>query len=155
MVTVNTGLSTYTWDPLSPKHATCYDVILNSPKLPLKFPCEQVGRNLLFIEEKLLCMIICFKFLLLNNLFCVDNYKESFHSLMIWLGLKELINKSNFHLRWLETVSWHARPGSLIARARASTPGSRRCKWQSCTLQNFAKFIFQSKISRKADGENL
>ena len=30
-------------------------------------------------------------------------------------------------LRWLEIVSWRARPGPLIARARASTPGSHRC----------------------------
>ena len=27
-----------------------------------------------------------------------------------------------------QVVSWRARPGPLIARARASTPGSRRCK---------------------------
>ena len=43
-------------------------------------------------------------------------------------------------LRWLEIVSWRARPGSLIARARASTPGSRRCKFSdlvpSKILQN-------------------
>ena len=45
-----------------------------------------------------------------------------------------------FNLRWLEIVSWRARPGSLIARARASTPGSRRCKFSdlvpSKILQN-------------------
>ena len=44
------------------------------------------------------------------------------------------------HLRWLEIVSWRARPGPLIARARASTPGSRRCKFSdlvpSKILQN-------------------
>ena len=34
-------------------------------------------------------------------------------------------------LRWLEIVSWRARPGPLIARARASTPGSRRCKFSN------------------------
>ena len=34
-------------------------------------------------------------------------------------------------LRWLEIISWHARPGPLIARARASTPGSRRCKFSN------------------------
>ena len=43
-------------------------------------------------------------------------------------------------LRWLEIVSWRARPGPLIARARASTPGSRRCKFSdlvpSKILQN-------------------
>ena len=32
-------------------------------------------------------------------------------------------------LRWLEIVSWHARRGSLITCAHASTPGSRRCKF--------------------------
>ena len=32
-------------------------------------------------------------------------------------------------LRWLEIVSWRARPGPLTARARASTPGLRRCKF--------------------------
>ena len=43
-------------------------------------------------------------------------------------------------LRWLEIVSWRARPGPLIARARASTPGSRRYKFSdlvpSKILQN-------------------
>ena len=43
-------------------------------------------------------------------------------------------------LRWLEIVSVRARPGPLIARARASTPGSRRCKFSdlvpSKILQN-------------------
>ena len=43
-------------------------------------------------------------------------------------------------LRWLEIVSWRVRPGPLIARARASTPGSRRCKFSdlvpSKILQN-------------------
>ena len=43
-------------------------------------------------------------------------------------------------LRWLEIVSWRARPGPLIARARASTPGSRKCKFSdlvpSKILQN-------------------
>ena len=59
-------------------------------------------------------------------------------------------------LRWLEIVSWRARPGPLIARACASTPGSRRCKFSDLvTLENFAKFIFRSKISLKVDGENL
>ena len=61
-----------------------------------------------------------------------------------------------FFLRWLEIVSWCARPGPLIARACASTPGSRRCKFSDLvTLENFAKFIFRSKISLKVDGENL
>ena len=44
------------------------------------------------------------------------------------------------YLRWLEIVSWRARPGPLITRARASTPGSRRCKFSdlvpSKILQN-------------------
>ena len=35
------------------------------------------------------------------------------------------------NLRWLEIVSWRARPEPLIARARASTPGSRRCKFSN------------------------
>ena len=43
-------------------------------------------------------------------------------------------------LRWLEIVSWRVRPGPLIARVRASTPGSRRCKFSdlvpSKILQN-------------------
>ena len=43
---------------LSPK--TPYDVLLNSPKLSLKFPYKQVGRIWFFILDKLLCMIICF-----------------------------------------------------------------------------------------------
>ena len=62
----------------------------------------------------------------------------------------------NFLLRWLEIVSWRVRPGPLIACACASTPGSRRFKFSDLvTLENFAKFIFRSKISLKVDGENL
>ena len=42
--------------------------------------------------------------------------------------------------RWLEIVSWRVRPGPLIARVRASKPGSRRCKFSdlvpSKILQN-------------------
>ena len=61
-----------------------------------------------------------------------------------------------FILRWLEIVSWRARPGPLIARACASSPGSRRCKFSDLvTLENFAKFIFRSNISLKVFGENL
>ena len=48
---------------------------------------------------------------------------------------------SSAPLRWLEIVSWRARPGPLIARARASTPGSRRGKFSDLVplkiLQNF------------------
>ena len=40
-------------------------------------------------------------------------------------GLKE----KQVNLRWLEIVSWRTRPGPLIARVRASTPGSQRCKF--------------------------
>ena len=59
-------------------------------------------------------------------------------------------------LRWLEIFSWRARPGPLIARARASTPGSRKCKSSNLVhLKIFAQFIFQSKISLIVDGENL
>ena len=43
-------------------------------------------------------------------------------------------------LRWLEIVSLRARPGPLIARARASTPGAHRRKFSdlvpSKILQN-------------------
>ena len=38
------------------------------------------------------------------------------------------INDREINLRWLKIVSWRVRPGPLIERARASTPGSRRCK---------------------------
>ena len=50
------------------------------------------------------------------------------------------IKVENTILRWLEIVSWRARPGPLIVRARASTPDSRRCKFSdlvpSKILQN-------------------
>ena len=36
------------------------DILLNSPKLSLQYPCIQVGRILIFILDKLLCMTMCF-----------------------------------------------------------------------------------------------
>ena len=36
------------------------EVLLNSPKLSLYFPCKQVGRILIFISDSFLSMIICF-----------------------------------------------------------------------------------------------
>ena len=43
--------------PKTPFHG---DVLLNSPKLSLKFPCKSVGRVLSFTLDKLLCVIIYF-----------------------------------------------------------------------------------------------
>ena len=49
-------------------------------------------------------------------------------------------------LRWLEIVSWRARPGPLIVRARASTPGSRKCKFSDLVLSKiWQNFYFDRK----------
>ena len=60
---------------------------------------------------------------------------------MVGSGISYLFYPLKHALRWLEIVSWRARPGPLIARARASTPGSRKCKFSdlvlSKILQNF------------------
>ena len=85
--------------------------------------------------------------------FCLKNGDRLIHESIY--TRENMVIKSNA-LRWLEIVSWRVRPEPLIARACASTPGSRRCKFSDLvTLENFAKFIFQSKISLKVDGENL
>ena len=46
--------------------------------------------------------------------------------------------------------------GLLIARARASTPSSRRCKFDDLVpLKILQNLYFDQKISLKVDGENL
>ena len=45
-------------------------------------------------------------------------------------------------LRWLEIVSWRARSGSLIARARASTPGSRRGKFSELVPSKILQILY-------------
>ena len=61
-------------------------------------------------------------------------------SLVALKFLHNLTFEPQLFLRWLEIVSWRVRPGPLIARGRASTPGSRRCKFSdlvpSKILQN-------------------
>ena len=78
--------------------------------------------------------------------------------LPVLAALKELVLAS---LRWLEIVSWCARPGPLntatksrpmhatiqlkmeyVARARASAPGSCMRKIATCALEIFEKFVF-------------
>ena len=55
--------------------------------------------------------------------------KKMTYNLCLWLEQLHALDAWLDHgLKWLEIVSWRARPGPLIARARASTPGSRRCK---------------------------
>ena len=68
-----------------------------------------------------------FIFVIDNRPIVIDNFGgQDFREIML--------------LRWLEIVSWRAQPGPLIARARASTPGSRRSKFSdlvpSKILQN-------------------
>ena len=79
-----------------------------------------------------------------------------------------LIKLSNFMVEHLSTnfglnVFKVAR-SSFLARAawaadcacsREHTRLTQVQIWRSCTLENFAKFIFRSKISLNVDGENL
>ena len=61
-------------------------------------------------------------------------------TLHVLINSPDILVISGSDLRWVEIVSWRARPGPLIARARVSTPGSRKCKFSdlvpSKILQN-------------------
>ena len=65
---------------------------------------------------------------------------DTSHVAVQMLALVYVSVPCQIYLRWLEIVSWCARPGPLIACAHASTPGSRRCTFndlvRSKILQN-------------------
>ena len=72
-----------------------------------------------------------------------ESQSDCFFSIVRWIFFK-------FQRRNYFEPPWRARPGPLIARARASTPGSRRCKSSdlvhSKILQNLC---FEISIKKK------
>ena len=90
MVDLYTG-STYTRQNTVPSQSqTRHDILANSPKLSLKFPCKQVGRILFFNLDKLLCTLIFF-ILITNNLLCVDKVRR-IYTLIKMPGLAYFLN---------------------------------------------------------------
>ena len=77
------------WETLfAAKPNTPHEVLLNSPKLSLQFPCKQIGRIWFFILYKLVCMITWI-ILITKQLILMDNVR--IYTLINWLGLKGLI----------------------------------------------------------------
>ena len=69
-----------------------------------------------------------------------QNQRKKLGIFFIFLFFLTEKNPCSRKLRWLEIVSWHAQSGPLIAHARTSTRGLRRCKFSklvpSKILQN-------------------